>query len=79
MTSINPHRPRLSVEITKRQSDELRELFNPGERRHVFSIIVDDVIRLYRKHGPYFIAAISARGIKLEEYMNLEVPSDDNH
>ena len=62
------HRPRLSIEISLKQANDLRELIPWGLKNQLFSVIVDDVIRLTRKHGPDFLSAILARAIGLEGY-----------
>ena len=67
------YRPRLSVEITDEQARQLRDLIPWGSRKQLFSIIVEDVIRLLRLHGTTYIAAVLARQLKLEDYISLEV------
>jgi len=71
------YRPRLSTEITEHQDRELRRLIPWGIKRELFSIIVDDVIRLAKKHGQVFIAAILQKGIKVEDYSSLELEGED--
>lgn len=64
--------PRLSVEITEEQRSELVRLIPWGVKSQLFSIIVDDIIRLLRKHGESFLAAVLTRKLKLEEYSSLK-------
>jgi hypothetical protein len=71
------YRPRLSVEITAEQARQLRDLIPWGSRKQLFSIIVEDVIRLLRTHGTTYIAAVLARQLKLEDYISLEVENAD--
>ena len=71
------YRPRLSVEITDEQARQLRDLIPWGSRKQLFSIIVEDVIRLLRAHGTTYIAAVLARQLKLEDYISLEVKNVD--
>ena len=73
------YRPRLSVEITEEQHKQLQRLIPWGVEKQLFSIIVDDVIRLTKKHGQVFIAAALHKAIKLEEYssFNLKEGEDD--
>ena len=71
------YRPRLSIEITQEQHLALQNLIPWGLRRRLFQTIVDDVIRLTRKHGHLFIAAVLEQNSKLEEYSSLEVPDVD--
>lgn len=72
------YRPRLSIEITQQQADDLRTHIHWGLRKQLFSVIIDDVIRMAKLHGPLFISAILARDIQMESYLSLEVPSNDN-
>ncbi len=72
------YRPRLSIEITTKQANELRQLIPWGLKNQLFNVITDDVIRLAKLHGPNFLAAILARSIQLENYSSLEVQPNDN-
>jgi len=74
-----PYRPRLSIEISQEQADDLRELIDWGLKNKLFSLIVDDVIENVRKHGPIFIAAILSRRIKLNKDAKFEVVKDGNN
>jgi hypothetical protein len=79
--SINDsYRPRLSVEISTKQANDLRNLIPWGLKNQLFSIIVDDVIRLSLELGPNFLAAILAHSIKLENYSSVlkEEPNGSN-
>ena len=67
------YRPRLSIEISEEQRKELQRVIPWGVRRQLFSILIDDIIRLANKHGQMFIAAVLQRGIKVEDYSGLEV------
>ena len=70
------YRPRLSIEISDQQARELRDLIPWGLRKQLFSTVVNDVIRLTRKHGHAFIAAVLAGHARYEDYTSMEVPSD---
>lgn len=72
------YRPRLSVEISSEQFEELKDLIPWGLRRQLFETIVNDVIRLTKKHGQHFIAAILTGAVRLEDYSSMEVPKDAN-
>jgi hypothetical protein len=63
------YRPRLSIELTQQQFDELQRLLPWGMKNQLYSIITDDVIELANKLGAQFIAAILARQIKLQDYV----------
>ena len=67
------YRPRLSIEISDSQARELQNLIPWGLRRQLFSIIIDDVIRLAVEHGSTFIAAVITKAIKYEEYTELKL------
>lgn len=49
--SKREYRPRLSEEITAEQADALRELIPWGMRKQIFSVLVDDLIRILRDGG----------------------------
>jgi len=70
------YRPRLSIEISDQQARELRDLIPWGLRKQLFTVIVEDVIRLTRKYGHTFIAAVIAGKIQLADYSSMEVPTD---
>ncbi len=79
MTTQNEaYRPRLSVEITTEQAESLRKLIPWGLKNQLFSIIIDDVVRLATSHGQHFIAAVLAKAVRLEEFTALEVPENDD-
>ena len=73
------HRPRLSIELTDEQHKELQRLIPWGLQRQVFSPIVDDVIRLVKKHGQIFISAVLMKEIKLEDYSSINLEDNDGH
>jgi len=68
-----PYRPRLSIELTEQQANELRNLVPWGLKNSLFQIIVDDVIELIKKHGQIFVAALLDRKIKLNKIVKFEV------
>ncbi len=67
------YRPRLSIELTDEQQVKLLRLIPWGVKNKLFSIIVDDVIRLMEEHGQKFLAAVLTRAIKLEDWTSVEV------
>ena len=67
------YRPRLSIELTEEQQVKLLRLIPWGVKNKLFSIIVDDVIRLMEKHGQQFLAAVLTKNIQLEDWVSLEV------
>lgn len=70
-TNLDSYRPRLSIDLTPQQANALRDLIPWGLKGQLFSIIIDDIIRLARTHGQQFLAAVLARGIRLENYSKL--------
>ena len=68
-----PYRPRLSIELTEQQANELRDLVPWGLKNSLFQIIVDDVIELIKKHGQIFVAALLDRKIKLNKIVKFEI------
>jgi len=74
-----PYRPRLSIELTDEQQVKLLRLIPWGVKNKLFSIIVDDVIRLMEEHGQKFLAAVLTRAIKLEDWTSVEVGKDGDN
>jgi len=68
-----PFRPRLSIELTEQQANELRNLVPWGLKNSLFQIIVDDMIELIKKHGQIFVAALLDRKIKLNKIVKFEI------
>ena len=66
------YKSRLSVEITEEQRKELVRLIPWGVKSQLFSVIIDDVIRMIKEHGQMYIAAVLDRSLKLEEYTSLD-------
>lgn len=60
--------PRLSVEIREDQLAALQQLLEHGERKKLFGILVDDVIRLLRRDKAGFLMCVYARALKLEDF-----------
>ena len=69
--------PRLSVELSTEDYEELRRLVPWGFLKHIFVAIVKDVIRLLREHGHTFIGAVASRDLKLEDYMTVNTGEPD--
>lgn len=75
---MNPEwHPRLSVEITEQQYRDLERLIPWGNKKKVFGVIVDDVIRHLEKHGEKFLAAVLHKYIKLEDYTSMNLGGED--
>ena len=74
MTNIR--RPRLSVDLTEEQDEKLTRYLDHGMRKHVFGVIVDDLIRLIEKHGSAkILGLLVTRSIGLKELSQLN-PED---
>lgn len=78
------YKSRLSVEITEEQRRELVRLIPWGVKSQLFSVIIDDVIEMIKKHGQMYIAAVLDRSLKLQEYTSLnktdfgeKIPKED--
>ena len=67
--ALKPYRPRLTIEVSEEQLRDLQNLLDWGVRNRMFCYIIDDVIRLLKKHGDFFVAAVCSKDIKLEEWL----------
>ena len=65
--------PRLTIELTEEQYNKLLKLVPWGIKRKLFSVVIDDIIRLLETHGQKFLAAVLTKSIKLEEYSSLKI------
>ena len=70
------YRPRLSIELTDEQQVKLLRLIPWGVKNKLFSIIVDDVIRLMEEHGTKFLAAVLTKDIELKDWSSVEVENE---
>jgi len=67
-------RPRLSVEITQEQSDKLYRYLEWGERRRVFSIMIDDLIKAFETFGAgKVIGALKSREVNTFDIVKLNL------
>ncbi len=73
------YKPRLSIEIRPDQAEDLGLLIPHGMQKPIFVIIVDDVIRMIRKHKEMFFAAVLAKDLKLMDYTSLEIKDKDGN
>jgi len=67
------YRPRLSIELTEQQANDLRKLIPWGLKNQLFSVLVDDVIKLGKRYGQNFLAAILARAICLDQWADVKL------
>ncbi len=70
---MNIRRPRLSIDITEEQDRELCSLIPWGMKTGLFSMIVDDLIRILKdsKTRSSVILSIIERRRKLEDYITI--------
>lgn len=66
--SPKQYRPRLTIEVSEEQLQRLQDLLPWGVRNKFFSVIIDDVIRILEKFGGFFVAAVMAKDIKMEDW-----------
>lgn len=62
-------RPRLTVELTEEQHKQLKEHLEHGMLKKVFSVVVDDIIRLLNDYGDHFIVAMLQKRISYKDMM----------
>ena len=71
------YKPRLNVELREDQLLDLQRLLDHGQRKMVFGVLVDDVIRLLKSHKGDFLAAVIRRQIRYEEILGLKVETQN--
>lgn len=66
--------PRLTILITEFQELKLKEIFEHGDRKKVFNIIIDDLISLYDTYGLLIVPMLLERRVSyknmMEDYLN---------
>ena len=66
------YRPRLSVDITDEQYRKLTKHLDYGQRKAIFGVILEDLFRLFDKHGSAkIIGLFITRSITLKEVCKL--------
>lgn len=66
--------PRLSVEITPEQRKRWLDLnLSHGLQKLIIQAVLDDVLDFIARHGESGLAALVAKGVKLEQYVPLKV------
>lgn len=71
--------PRLTVDISREQQFGLRKHLEFGMQKVLFSLIIDDLLRLFEKYGPgTVIGAMVSRAISLKEVCQLEIKDGDH-
>jgi hypothetical protein len=69
------YRPRLSVDITEEHKQKLdRHLGDWGRKKEVVFVILEDLFRLFEKHGAEIvIGALVSRAISLKDICKLNL------
>ncbi len=66
--------PRLTIDITESQARGLSKHLEHGMRKILFGLVVDDLLRLFDKHGASMvIGAMVERAISLKEICKLDL------
>lgn len=74
MTEYGQYRPRLSIEISKEDQDNLKRLLPHGTQKLVFNLIITDLIEVLEQHGSgIVIGAFIDRDIKLKDLLRMEI------
>jgi len=74
MTSYTEYRPRLSIEISRETQQRIRTLMPHGTQKIVFSLVIEDLLDLFEKHGSgKVIGAFIQREITLKDLIKTKV------
>jgi len=69
-----PYKQRLTIDITDKQAKGLSKHLEHGMRKLLFHAIIDDLLRLFDKHGSdRTIGALVSRAISLKDICKLNV------
>ena len=72
MPPNSEYRPRLSIDISEAQASGLNKHLDYGMKKMVFGVIIDDLLRLFDKHGAgQIIGLFVERSISLKETSQL--------
>ena len=63
----NTYRPRLNIELTQKQYDDLQRLVPWGLKNELFLAVIDDLIELLEKGGEAAIAFLITRKIRARD------------
>ena len=74
MSFETDYRPRLSIDIREDQARELTKHLDHGMRKVLFGVVIDDLLRLFKKHGSAkIIGLLVERSISLREVCELRL------
>lgn len=62
-------KPRITVEVSEGQYNALKRHLEHGMQRRVFSIIIDDVVRMLDEYGQHFIIALMQKEVSYRSFM----------
>jgi hypothetical protein len=68
-TRCGKYVPRLSIDLTEEQYFALQDMLPFGTKKEVFSMLVDDLIRIVGKHGAVALGAILSGDIGILEFL----------
>jgi len=63
--------PRLSIELTEEQHERLSNLISWGQKRALFSAIVDGLIPLLEQYGSTLIAVVASGKLTMADLFRL--------
>ena len=67
--------PRLAQVLTYKQHKKLKQLIPHGDRRRVFSVLIDGLIDLLETdQGPYVLGAIISGRVKIQTVLDSGIP-----
>lgn len=75
MNDHSEYRPRLSIDVSMEQKQELDRLLGHthGLKKAVFLAIVEDLITILRsKHGALVLSGIITRQVRLQDFLRID-------
>jgi hypothetical protein len=71
------YRPRISIDLTEEQKRRLDKHITWGNKKVVFSVVVDELIELCERHGAgIVIGAFISRQLKLKDICKLKLAEE---
>lgn len=68
------YRPRLSIDLSQEHADKLYKYLSWGEKKRLFTIIIEDLITAFETHGAgRVIGAMKAREIELFDLVKMDL------
>jgi hypothetical protein len=69
--------PRLIVELPSQKMAKLAEMFNYGERKQLFEVIVDTLIEIYDRHGKMALYALTLGKVSVIDILRKKEDQDE--